>query len=668
MAKQINFNGYLIRRYGAYIRTDISSLTDINGVASGIIGILGLSEIGPDKEPVVINGYKDLVQVFGDGPLVRHGLAAYVGGAQTLVCVRIGNPEPAVLSATQVGATNSKSYTFAAREKGTFGNGLSVSVETLDTRSNTPLSIPVELDRQYLLNDDYFRIQVRFSSKKTEEEREVFLFPKYMPLPKDKKGIPLFYAENGASITDTVNNVVLTEKETALYFMLRERENGYLREVPRVWSYGLTTKEQFIRRVDDLKSASEDLIVFPVYNSTGERNLYPVAIIQHVLNEGGFSYAPSEFITMKDVEPSMEELISLEEGESLWTQAMAETLLEHPFVFLSGGKNGDDGTGYYTDLGDLTYLADEDVLDTWEEGLAYLEEEDVNFVQPAYLFNEKANNKAGTTWVQRYGFFKSVTTHVVRHVRNCSNTVNRQFRTSIVGIPWYKSKENQNRDADDFLKAVMEVSGLVNDDRIQLWAGGFRSRSFSNKVENYGADMLASFVAGLHAARNPEDSLTFLPISGIFTDGLEFYFNSTQKHELYGRSLAHVMRRRNSTGAIEFVAAHNMTSWTGASNRGIQLFITRRIVDYMNTYLYRNLEDNFIGRKSLGAATARTLEAYTSTLLSRLIAEGKLVAYADVKANSLPNDPTVYEITFRFQPVSEIDFILVTNSLTYGLA
>lgn len=668
MAKQINFNGYLIRRYGAYIRTDISSLVDINGVASGIIGIVGLSEIGPEKEPVTINGYKDLVQTFGDGPLVRHGLAAYVGGAQTIVCVRIGNPDAAQLSATQLGANESKSYTFVAREKGTFGNDISVAVETIDIRSNTPAQLPIELDKQYLLADDYYRVQVRYSSKRVEEEREVFLFPRYMPLPTDRKGNPLFYADNGKDFTDTVNNVIVSGKDNSFYYLLRDREQGYIRDIPRVWSYGVKTKEEFIKKVDELKSASEDLITFPAWNPDGTRTFYPLAIMQQVINEGGMGYAPSEFVKIKNVEPNLEDLISLEEGETLWSQALAETLIEHPFVQFSGGKNGDDGTGYYEVGGDPTYTSNEDAVDTWNEGLALLEEEDINFVQPAYLFNEKANNKAGTTWVQRYGFFKTVTTQVVRHVRSCSNTVNRQFRTSIVGVPWFRSKENAHKDADDFLKEIMEISGLVNDDRIQLWVGGFRSRSFSNKREDYGADMLASFVAGLHAARNPEDSITFLQISGIFTDGLEFYFNSTQKHELYGRSMAHVMRRRNSTGATEFVAAHNMTSWTGASNRGIQLFITRRIVDYMNTYVYRNLEDNFIGRKSLGAATSRALESYTNTLLSRLVAEGKLVAYADVLAAPAAGDPTVYEITFRFQPVSEIDFILVTNTLTYSLA
>ena len=77
----VNFGGFLIKAYGAYIRTDISGLLDITGTASGVIGMVGLAEKGPVNEPVTVTSYIQLVNTFGDGPLVRHALAAYVGGA-----------------------------------------------------------------------------------------------------------------------------------------------------------------------------------------------------------------------------------------------------------------------------------------------------------------------------------------------------------------------------------------------------------------------------------------------------------------------------------------------------------------------------------------------------------------------------------------------------------
>jgi hypothetical protein len=180
--------------------------------------------------------------------------------------------------------------------------------------------------------------------------------------------------------------------------------------------------------------------------------------------------------------------------------------------------------------------------------------------------------------------------------------------------------------------------------------------------------MLASFAVGAHASRQVATSLTFAQLAGIFTDGLEFAFNSAQKDELYTRSLAFVMKRRNSVGAIEFVAAHNYTSFTGASSRGLQLFITRRIVDYMNSFVYKNLEENFIGRKSRGAETAAAISEFVTALLNRLVREDVLVTYANVRAYADDNDKTIYYVEYDFQPITEIDFIPVTNKLLYNLA
>ena len=136
MAKLLYFNGYLLRQYGAFIRTDISNLVQINGVGTGIIGIVGLSEKGPDNKPVLINSYRELVDQFGDGPLVRHGLSAYVGGANQLVAVRIGNPTKALLNIVQIDGTDTRTYTWEAIEAGTYGNNISVEVRSIDAYDN----------------------------------------------------------------------------------------------------------------------------------------------------------------------------------------------------------------------------------------------------------------------------------------------------------------------------------------------------------------------------------------------------------------------------------------------------------------------------------------------------------------------------------------------------
>lgn len=648
----INFGGYLIKQFGAYIRTDLTGLTDVNGVASGVIGLMGLAEKGPVNQAVEIDGYTQLVETFGDGPLVRHGLAAYVGGANRIVAIRVGNPEASSLrafSATSGGISLDRDYTWTARERGTLGNNIAVSVVYQNE---------TDLDTE---NDTYL-ITVKYVDARGNDLREIFMFPRYVPNP--------------VSVINGETRYRYYTNNTTDYFVLRDRQTGIIREVPTAWDFGNLDLDSFLEKVDSLKSTDEDL-VGPFAYGTGE-NAYPIPIIEQVIRFGGLGMAPSELVTLEEVDPAITDFIY--ENNPITYDVGATTtdiLIDHPFVRLSGGDNGDDGTNYYgiydTNTAtwdyDMTYdrAGNTSVQDAWGEGLTVLEDEDVNFVQPAYLFNYEGN---GIEWDQRYGFFKTVMPLITAHVNTMSSIPQRKFRTSVVGTPYYKAagSTTQNRTSADFLDAIRDITGVINSDRIQLWTGGFKSSAFSNSVEEYGADMLASFVVGAHASREVSVSLTFAQLSGIFTDGLEFNFNNAQKDELYTRRHAFVLKRRNSAGATEYVAAHNYTSFTGASSRGLQLFITRRIVDYMNTFVYKNLEENFIGRKSRGAETAARMQDYVTGLLNRLIREDTLVAVANVSARADEVDKTLYYIEYDFQPVTEIDFITVTNRLLYTLA
>lgn len=641
MAKQINFYGKLLKEYGAYMHTDLSAIVNINGVGSGIIGVVGLSERGPENTPVVVNNYVELIQTFGDGPLVRHALAMYVGGANTVVAVRIGNPAAALTKASVIkpdGAT--ATYDIVAREKGTSGNSLTYAVED------------VNVDGTSSDNNNLTRIVVRYADKRGTDISETFVFPKYIPKSEEVDGTNRFY------------------EASTKYYYLYNLETGFIREVPRTWGYGnvgVTAKADFEQKVEVLKDTNERLLELPILNGTN-RVAFPLSIIANVLNVGGLGTAPSQFVTLEGVSPKLIDLVT---GDDVFVVADAEELVYHAALELGAGNNGEDGTGFYSVDGGTTYGTNsggDAFREAWNEGLAVLEEEDLNFIQPAYLFSDKANNGKGTQWSDRYGFFKSLMPMFVRHVINQSDDKVRKYRMMVTGIPYYLSWDKEGKKAADFLSDIREVSGLINCDRIQLWAGGFKSRAFSNKAENYGAEMLASFVAGLNASRQVQSSITFLPIAGIFTDGLEFTFSTNQREELYTRSLAHIVKRRSSAGAYEFAVTHNRTSWTGAGNRGIELVITRRIVDYMNTFLYKNLEEQFIGSTSLGGYTAGLIQSYTDGLLRRLVLNGQLAAFQNVIVTPDEQDKTVFYLSYEFQPVTEVDFILGTNKLVNSLA
>jgi len=637
MAKQISLGGYLLKQFGAYVRTDLSGLTDINGVASNIIGMVGLAEKGPLNKAVTISSYTQLVDTFGDGPLVRHGLAAYVGGANQLVCVRTGTASQAKLLAINISGQTSQSYSWSAQDYGSLGNNIQLSV-ALNTQGTTGTG------------DDTTAIDIKYIDANGNDIRESYIFPAYIPNPT-------YTDSTGTTQYRFYNN------NTTDYYVLYDNLNGEIREVPNTWGYGNATQAAFVQTVDNLKSSNETLIgPFPYGTGT---NAYPLALIEAVINKGGLGQTSSNLVTLLDTTPTIAQILT---PGYTYTPATADVIIEHAFIPLAGGGNGDDGTGYYGD-GLMTWdqTGSTVMTDSWVTSLALFESEEVSFIQPAYLFNYSGTTSNSISWSERYGFYKSLMPLFLAHINTMSNVPNRQYRTMITGMPYYLVGDTANKTAADFLDATQGISGVINSDRVQLWAGGFKSSAFSNGVEDYGGEMIASFVVGAQAARDVATSLTFAQLAGIFTDGLEFSFTQTQRDELYTRSWDFIKKRRTSTGALEYIAANNYTSFTGAPSRGLQLFMTRRIVDYMNTFLYKNLEENFIGDTSRGTETATRIKSYVEALLGQLISEGVLVAYANIVVTP-NNDLTVYAVTFDFQPISEIDFIKIINRLLYNLA
>jgi hypothetical protein len=698
MAKQVSFNGFLLRQFGAYIRTDLSALVQVNGVASGIIGIMGLAEKGPLNQAVTISSYTELVNVFGDGPLVRHGLAAYVGGANTLVAVRLNDENSTVESdrassafLTVQNVSGSDVYEFNALEAGTYGNGISVRVSTPIFREETNLIASSDTLASTAPEYSGFTIPVSVAQYTEAVTGTYWVVERWDSTPVTGGFDPFSYSifvwggtrwsvANVGSLTSTITTRIGSIEEsiqvpyfindripwvkalfnsdnTNPYYVLLNTETQQVRDVPRNWlasevegADGALDFDTFDRIVNDFKG--EDEVLFSS-NDFSLRNdgptPFPFILVKHILNFGGFGSGPSSIITLDELE------------------VVNPRLLNQGFTPLQFGSNSNDGTNWTSmvslNAGNFTESPDSP-SPAWDNALAVLENEDVNFVQPAYFFGDEAS------FVSKYNFFRAISAKILTHVNLMSNTPNRKFRTSILGLPSGRDGAFGKLTSAEFLSRTEGISGTLNSDRIQVWGGGF----FSTALEQvrtpklYGGEWVASFVVGAHAAREVSVSLTFAQLSGIFTNGLEYSWTSSQKDELYGRSLAFILKRRTSAGATEFVAAHNYTSFTGAPSRGLQLFITRRIVDFMNSFIYKNLEENFIGRKSRGVETANEISNFVASVLRILTNDDVIVAFRDLTASADPLDPTVYYVDFSFQPVTEINFILTTNRLVYNLS
>jgi len=551
MARQVNFNGYLLRQFGAYIRTDLSALVEVSGVASGIIGITGLAERGPTNTPVTVTSYIQLVNIFGDGPLVRHGLAAYVGGANTLIAVRLNDSESAFAAQTaefNVVVNSTDGYTFRALEPGTYGNSVSVRVSTpviggtIVASSDTVISDAIEYfnvpipedvaDETDFTPGSYMVVEnwnTRFGSEGYDPSSyAVFRWNGDRWSIAQTRDINSLVTTRIGSTEETIQVPYYIEEtpmiralglgtpgsEGRYYYVLLNVENNQVRPVPENWlagaiGDGVISFEDFERIVNNLKGDDEIL-----FNGTNPADfeiflnapkLFPFQLVKHIINFGGFGSGPSSVVSIDDADSAV----------------VNPPLVSQGFTFLQGGYNGEDGTGWAStaesEAGNFTSSPSYPTT-AWDVALGVFENEEVNFIQPAYLFGSNAG------FEPKYAFFKSIAQKFITHVNLMSNTPNRKFRTTILGIPSGQDGVT-SLNATQYLARTQDVTGVINSDRVQLWAGGFFSSRFSGPTQRnvlYGAEWLASFVSGAHASRDVSVSLTFSQISQIITGGTEY--------------------------------------------------------------------------------------------------------------------------------------------------
>src|SRR5690606_34429740 len=103
---------------------------------------------------------------------------------------------------------------------------------------------------------------------------------------------------------------------------------------------------------------------------------------------------------------------------------------------LSGGTNGDDGTGYYQ-------TAMSNYINIWSQGLATLEEEEVNFVIPAYKFTTV------TQLNDRLTIFKGIASTFLSHIQTMSQVNRRKARVGVFGLP--APSPNESVTASEYL-------------------------------------------------------------------------------------------------------------------------------------------------------------------------------------------------------------------------
>ena len=125
---------------GVYIDVRAEALIVGGPISVGNIGIVGTASDGPLREAKILSSYADAVEIFGpydafSNPnsltLVRALELAYNNGANTVYAVRVGSAgaAPAAPAAADM-AGNANIFTLAAKNPGTAGNDIRITIAT----------------------------------------------------------------------------------------------------------------------------------------------------------------------------------------------------------------------------------------------------------------------------------------------------------------------------------------------------------------------------------------------------------------------------------------------------------------------------------------------------------------------------------------------------------
>lgn len=677
MAISIYFDGKLIKQLGAYVKTDLSAITQINGVGTGIVGVLGMSDSGPDDQVVSINSHAEAIAIYKSGPLVDHIKAMFLGGAGEILALRIGNPTSSEL---KIGNTEGKQI-------GALDAGLSNTVEEINFRvssieksasaNNIFVSVAVD-DRLTDFDDTDDDVVLTFYKKNPDcsVEKEEYRFPKVFSrdMVLVKRNGRLFFVQEyqidnafqlkAEELNTSIVNLTRAQKEAALLTYLQDSlfgsDNVQFFEAGEGIPWGLSLYEvnkgylfgylpSRLVRVGT-EATPEDILEDP--------NLFNAEVYEDPTRENEFfstSTGSYQFVSItKELTPfTLENIVSA---------SVFNADLFNNIYALTGGTNGDDGTGYYTNEPQGQFSADDRA--TWILGLQKFEEEEVNFVQPAYRFHK--SSLLDTRELK----FQQIASLVLGHTTLMSQVHMRKRRVSLFGYP--SPNKTGLVTQEDYLKgagftkgAIKTLNGMFGaSDRAQAWVAPFQSVIFSDQgdVETLGGEFIASYMAGRHSNVEPQISITFTPVAGI---GAEFIYNwkYVEKDTLISNRLAFIEKVKNAFGATVQRIHHNPVSWLGPVTLGYQEFILRRIDDFVATYLYKNVEAQFIGRPSYGARTAGDISNYVSSLLQSLV-NRQIVAYRNINV-TFNSDRTVYEVEFEFQPITEIKFIPITMKVNF---
>lgn len=106
-----------------------------------------------------------------------------------------------------------------------------------------------------------------------------------------------------------------------------------------------------------------------------------------------------------------------------------------------------------------------------------------------------------------------------------------------------------------------------------------------------------------------------------------------------------------------FRIAQGITTYTSDNNVLYREISVRRSADNLSSYMTRNLEQEFIGKRGLKASIL-SIRNKAIEILDRAVANGEILSYRNVKVKF---SGTIVEVEYEAAPVTPINFILITS-------
>lgn len=689
---QVNFYGNLIRQLGAYLYTDKSGVATVEGTPSGVMGMVGLAAGGPKGKPFEVSGVEDAVNKIKGGPLFYHALAAMAAGVQTIVCVRAGDPQEAKVTLAQ------EAPPYSAAAEGTPPAGaVLVSGEVLPTGGSLPpgsydyavrslgpsgKGAAVALGGVALTAGESVRLSINHTG-------DAVAFEVWRKLSADPDSA---YALVGRVLKAETGDTVFTDTGApyALALRLVAREAGSLFSKHDTWSYNDLTQswakvEAGVRVVVNQPATGQKSITVEyvdpagvvVYSKTyksrlagsGEIeswNLLDIAdalaadryVRAEVLQGGAVVYDPAS---------SDEPETSLSQGavrpsELLFGEADLVSGGETATFWLEGGSDGVESN------------------DNVVEALALLKQRpDISIVAPApsyvgvkavgqHVYWKNAPDGRPNLYAIRNSAPDGASAQttagwaaaLLAHAAECSSVTGRAER--IVFIPFELRLDKGN---DEYVLIAQDFANGVRSELAHVIVGETYTALLNGRNELVGPSIVNAVAAGLVAGSSPAYSLSF-KIPPYLSKGYRDWSVPNKNDLIAGR--VNFLENYWDLGVTKTRFHHYPTASVSPSNQAFQEMIYTRTVHHANRFVRDNTQRQFTGNVSLGGATAGKITAYVGSLLDRLKLDGLIAAYANVKVEPYPGDPTAFDVSYELQPVSEVKFILITNRINLGLA